>query len=386
MPDTPENGEPGDVDETGSTTSSQTESSSHDDVLQSAFDQTGMDSWSRLEAARLPIVPGEKTDAEKRAEQDAKFEDAMQRDADAARSDLPKSVVDELTPVVVLGSATPPDQTSPEGPDESGAGEGFEFQPVGDQGYIPQPWWRQSKPLKWTLFGTAAVLIGVGAVVITNGTEATDGTQAPSVVVEQDQANPVDSSGASGSVGIDTPAEDSVDATSDATKTSSAAGTTTDSVTDPLGDQYQSFDDLDPIDPSKTRDGVSGQDVLDKTDLIGMSVTVNSADATTEIALTFSGAAQEVQNASGQSLTGDVLIYQSSGRVLNVLIRNDGSVKISDIPGGMSISSRWLTLDEFVIVIFGLSLDPATQVEAYALIEAYAGFMTDLVTLVTSTP
>lgn len=78
VPETPENDEPGDVDETGSTTSSQTEPSSHDDVLQSAFDQTGMDSWSRLEAARLSIVPGEKTDAEKRAEQDANFADAMQ--------------------------------------------------------------------------------------------------------------------------------------------------------------------------------------------------------------------------------------------------------------------------------------------------------------------
>lgn len=163
--------------------------------------------------------------------------------------------------MVVLGSATPPDQTSPEGSDESDAGAGFKFQPVGDQGYIPQPWWRQSKPLKWTLFGTAAVFIGVGAVVITNGTEATDGIQAPSVVVEQDQANPADSSGASGSVSTDTTAEDSGDATSDATKTSSAAGTTTNSVTDPLGDQYQSFDDLDPIDPSRTSDGVSGQDV-----------------------------------------------------------------------------------------------------------------------------
>lgn len=386
MPDTPENGEPGDADETGGTTSSQTEPSSHDDVLRSAFDQTRMDPWSVLEASRLPIVPGEKTDAETRDEQDAKFEDSMQQDADAERSALPKSVVDELTPVVVLGSATPPDQTSPEGPDESGAGEGFEFQPVVDQGYIPQPWWRQSKPLKWTLFGTAAVPIEVGAVVMTSGTEATDGTQAPSVVVEQDRANPADSPGASESVGTDAPAEDSVDATPDATKTSSAAGRTTDSVTDPVGDQYQSFDDLDAIDPARTRAGVSGQDVLDKTDLIGMSVTVNSADDTTEIALSFSGAAQEVQNASGQSLTGDVLIYQSSGRVLNVLIRNDGSVKISDIPGGMSITSRWLTSDEFVILIFGLSLDPATQVEAYALIKAYAGFMTDFVTLVTSTP
>lgn len=80
-------------------------------------------------------------------------------------------------------------------------------------------------------------------------------------------------------------------------------------------------------------------------------------------------------------MSGDIIITPPEGRVLNVLIRPDGKIKISDIPSGMSITSQWVTPDELVVVIAGLLLGPGTQVEALMLIEAYGGFMSDAVSL-----
>jgi hypothetical protein len=167
-----------------------------------------------------------------------------------------------------------------------------------------------------------------------------------------------------------------------------AAGTS-DSVTDPTGDLERSFVDLDPIDPTRSVDGVSGQDVMDAIDLISMQVVSNADDSATEIRLKFNGDAQEIPSQESgtlmsRSFGGDVVITRPGERVLNVLWEDDGKIKISDIPPGMSITSEWLTPDEMSMLIAGLVLNPGTQVEAFLLIEAYGGFMTDVLSLITT--
>lgn len=87
-----------------------------------------------------------------------------------------------------------------------------------------------------------------------------------------------------------------------------------------------------------------------------------------------------------RSLGGDVLISPPEGRILNVLFRRDGTITISDIPSGISITSEWLTAGELLIVITGLALNPGTQVEAIVLLEAYGGFMSDVIGLITTDP
>ncbi len=157
----------------------------------------------------------------------------------------------------------------------------------------------------------------------------------------------------------------------------------------PFRDLYRTFDDLDGIDPDRSVDGVSGQDFMDATDVSALTVVSDPADDATTISISFGGAAQEaVTEETGtlmsRAIGADVLISPPEGRVLNVLFDSDGKTKISDIPSGMSITSEWLTPDELLIVIAGLLLAPGTQIEAFVLIEAYGGFMSDVVSLVLS--
>jgi hypothetical protein len=158
---------------------------------------------------------------------------------------------------------------------------------------------------------------------------------------------------------------------------------------DPFRDLFRAFDDLDEIDPDRSVDGVSGQDFMDATDGLALKVVSSPADSATTIAITFNGAAQEaVTEQSGtlmsRSFGADVLITPLDGRILNVLFHSDGKIKISDIPSGMSITSKWVTPDELLILIAGLLLTPGAQVEAIVLMGAYGGFMSDAVRLALS--
>jgi len=158
---------------------------------------------------------------------------------------------------------------------------------------------------------------------------------------------------------------------------------------DPFADLFRSYPDLDEIDGDRSVDGVSGYDFMEAVDILGLEVISNPFEDETTIGLTFNGAAQDiVTEESGtlmsRSITADVLITPPEGRILNVILRADGKVKISDIPAGMSIASQWVAPDELIIIIAGLALDPGTQVEAFVLLDAYGGFMSDVVSLVLS--
>jgi len=254
-----------------------------------------------------------------------------------------------------------------------------------NSGMLPQPWWRTSKAVGWAAAGIVTVALGAGAVTIIGGSDSggefqqqdTPDTTAPALTV-----NSPDTTAASAAPAGDAQAAD---------EQSDAPESTIDSVDDPVGDVSRAFPDLDGVDPDRSVDGYPGLLAIDSADITGLTVVSNADGNTTTIAIGFNGDAQGINTEESgtlmsRSLGGDVLITPSEGRILNVLFRRDGTIKISDIPSGMSITSEWLTPGEFLIVITGLALNPGTQVEAIVLLEAYGGFMSDVVGLLTTNP
>lgn len=250
----------------------------------------------------------------------------------------------------------------------------------------PQPWWRTPRAMQWVAVGVVTIIVVAGAVIIIGSsedspTEATNSAQdTPTTTAVPATESPEDTTAAS-----DAPAGDS-QATS---QQSATPESTIDSVDDPVGDVSRAFPDLDGVDPDRSVDDYPGQLAIDNADITELTVVSNADGNTTSIAIGFNGNAQGINTEESgtlisRSLGGDVLISPPEGRILNVLFRRDGTIKISDIPSGMSITSEWLTPGQFLIVITGLALNPGTQVEAIVLLEAYGGFMSDVARLITT--
>jgi hypothetical protein len=170
---------------------------------------------------------------------------------------------------------------------------------------------------------------------------------------------------------------------------SSAAGTTTDFADDAVGDLTQAFPDLDSIDSDRSDGGITGKLVVDTIDIVGVAVTTTAPAGPTIIAIAFNGDVESVLTETlgtlrSRTVSADVLLIAPNGNTLNVLFKPDGSIKISDIPTGMSIASAWVAPDSLRIVIQGLALEPGTQVDVVALIEAYGGIMMDEASLTTT--
>lgn len=84
---------------------------------------------------------------------------------------------------------------------------------------------------------------------------------------------------------------------------SALQGTLSGFVSDAVGDLDPAYSDLDPIDGGRTVDGVSGDDFMTATDVTGLEVNSNADGGETTIALTFNGAARDVQTEEQGNLT-----------------------------------------------------------------------------------
>lgn len=261
------------------------------------------------------------------------------------------------------------------------------FAPASDPHVLPQPWWRTSKAVRWSAVGVATVILAAGAASIVGGSDTTDAQQASG----QDSPDTTAAKATEGTqdttVSSEAPAEDS----QVTGQQSDASQSTSDSVEDPVGDISQAFPDFDGVDPERTVDGYPGQRAVEAADITGFSVVSDADESTTTMKVGFNGDAQGINTTESgtlmsRSLSGDVLISPPEGRILNVLFRRDGTIKISDIPSGMGITTEWVTPDELLIIITGLALNPGTQVEAIILLEAYGGIMSDVVSLITTNP
>ena len=347
---------------------------SHEDVLRSGRNHE-VDDESRRQAMRLPVDPDEPKD-----------------DMGLGTIDDPepiKSVIPELTPIIVDVPDTPPPSDSPD-PSPAGArnknGEPTEIAPPADPDLLPQPWWRTSKPLRWAAVGVVAVVVVAGGAKLASDGQTTEipGTEAAATVVDEPLPGleVVAEENADSEPEASTPADEPQDTASQ----SSSSVSMSESEEDPTGDMEPAFEDLDAIDGERSVNGVSGDDVIIVTDIVRLDVVSDAAVEETRIVVAFNGNARDIATEETGTLKSighgiDVLIRPPEGRVLNVLYRSDGKIKISDIPPGMSITSEWVTPDELLIIIAGLALTPGTQVEAFLLVEAYGGFMADVVSL-----
>ena len=238
--------------------------------------------------------------------------------------------------------------------------------------------------------GLGAVAVLVVLVILFNGDTPESASAAPSVTLPTtgEPLPGLDEDPPSENSAEPVPPEAAEDA-KDTEAQSSAAGTTTDFVDDAVGDLTQAFPDLDGIDPDRSDGGITGQFVVDTIDIVGVAVTTTAPAGPTIIEIAFNGDVGSVLTETlgtlrSRTVSADVLLIAPNGNTLNVLFKTDGSIKISDIPAGMSIASAWAAPDSLRIVIQGLALEPGTQVDTKALIEAYGGIMMDEASLTTS--
>jgi hypothetical protein len=290
-----------------------------------------------------------------------------------------KSVIPELTPIIVDVPDTPP-------PSDSTDPSPTEIEPPPDPDLLPQPWWRTSKPLRWAAVGMAAVVVIAGVAKIATDTNSEGGQATTAAAPQQVESLPGLDDDAEDTTAPEPAATETPEGQEDAAEESGASIPISESAVDPVGDVEPAFDDLPGIDEGRSVDGVSGLDVITAADIVSMEVSSSASDDETAITVAFNGAVrdigtEEVGTLKSVGVAVDVLISRPGERVLNVLYRADGQIKISDIPPWMSISSEWVTPNELLIIITGLALSPNTQVEAFALIEAYGGFMSDVVSL-----
>ena len=150
---------------------------------------------------------------------------------------------------------------------------------------------------------------------------------------------------------------------------------------DPTGD-WQQWDTFDTIDRTRERNGVSAADFQDAADLVGVSVSA-TADAT-EVAVSHFGDAQAVQAADEGDFSQAIIIVLSDGTRLEVLFRDDGSVKIVSPPPGVSVTSEWITPQQVLFTLSGITIDVGSTIEATLYLEIFGGVMLDVVDIVTS--
>jgi hypothetical protein len=146
------------------------------------------------------------------------------------------------------------------------------------------------------------------------------------------------------------------------------------SVTDPQNDFVPTFAD---------KDGITSPDGAG--DVTGLDVAV--ADGNTTVTVTFAGAAEGLMTEGGQELAAGLqFIPVGDERVIDMLFREDGSVKISDPPSGSGITATWSSPNVLVFEITGVTPASGATVRFHTLQRAGFAHSTDEVSLATGGP
>jgi hypothetical protein len=138
------------------------------------------------------------------------------------------------------------------------------------------------------------------------------------------------------------------------------------SLADPTGDLDATFSDFDPI----ANPSLAG-------DINGMFVQVTPGDDGVNVTVTFAGPARSLQSSAGEQLEGDLLIRRPGQTIINVLFRNDGSSKVSDVTPGITSQSRWSAVDQLVFELLGFEAVPGTEFEFRTIQELNGDFSSD---------
>jgi len=143
-------------------------------------------------------------------------------------------------------------------------------------------------------------------------------------------------------------------------------------------DDWLQFSGFDEIVPDRTDGEYIAGDGMDAADLTRMGV--SSSSEGTSVTLGFAGDAQDVQANRGE-LTGNFVIVLSDGERWEVIFQDDGSVKIVSAKPGMSVTFEWLTPQQMLFRLTGITVDPGSTLEATIFLEIFTGINMDVVSL-----
>jgi len=147
----------------------------------------------------------------------------------------------------------------------------------------------------------------------------------------------------------------------------SSAGPQTFAVTDETGDFVPTWEDSDPIE----NPNIAG-------DVTELSVEVDEANSRTVITVRFAGAAQQFSESGAGELSGDILLSPpDGGRIHNILLRPDGTSKLSDPPSGMSLTMVWTAPDTLVFTVEGYTPPDGSTVSLRTLQNEQRAFSSD---------
>jgi|GEM_PF-2851883 len=151
------------------------------------------------------------------------------------------------------------------------------------------------------------------------------------------------------------------------------------STDDPLGD-YEQWSDFDVIDRTRERGGVNAGEFQDAADLSGISVSV--AGDSTLVTVSHAGDAQSFQAESEGDFSESVVLVLSDGTRWEVIFHDDGSVKIVSAPPGVSVTKEWITPQQVLFTLSGITVDAGSTIEATLFLEIFGGAMIDVVNLI----
>lgn len=195
-------------------------------------------------------------------------------------------------------------------------------------------------------------LIAALALILGGSSTDTDGEAAPGSTSAPDSAADSDSG-----------------SSSDAGELAAAPTSQTWSVVDAEGNWLQ-FDDFDEIIPEREADGLLAADALAATDVTGVDIT--SDGSSVAIGIDHAGDAESIQaHARANYRAG--LIWITDGQTVDVLYRDDETVKISDAPPDWSVSALWESSSRLTIDVDGVGVNPGDDVTVTVFLELFDG-------------
>ena len=151
------------------------------------------------------------------------------------------------------------------------------------------------------------------------------------------------------------------------------------STADPLGD-FEKWDIFDVIDRTRERGGVNAGEFQDAADLSGLSV--SASGDTTLVTVSHGGDAQSAQAESEGDFSESVVVVLSDGTRWEVIFHDDGSVKIVSAPPGVSVTKEWITPQQVLFTLSGITVDAGSTIEATLFLGIFGGAMIDVVNLI----
>ncbi len=138
-------------------------------------------------------------------------------------------------------------------------------------------------------------------------------------------------------------------------------------VADGTGDLVRTWDDFDPIESPNAA-----------ADVTEMQVEVDAGGNRTRITLSFAGDARSLTGIAGEELEADILIRPpDDGQIHNILLREDGSSKLSDPPSGMGVTSGWTDGGTLVFDVTGYAAPNGATVSLRTIQEYRGTFSSD---------